>query len=194
MTPFITAVPPSQLVRPAAPVPADAAAEFLRDLDRRAEVERFFRTDHKTLEARAAAIIGNRADAEDAASQTCLEMLRGKTEPRRGYRALRSNALDLRRRNNREARRRVPVEHFVTPASLSVEECSWSPEGVNGTVLEHVSDRQEDRDPLDILIAREDERERRAEVRKAMRHPAWRFAKRKKWARPLLGKCAEKAG
>jgi DNA-directed RNA polymerase specialized sigma24 family protein len=193
MTPFITAVPPSEFVRPAAAVPAESAvAQLLRQFNQRAKVERAFRTDHKTFVARAAAIIGNPIDAEDAASQTYLEMLREKTDPtKHGYRALRFNALDLRRRNNREARRGDSIERFVSPASLSLEECAWGSEGVNGLVLEPISDKMDDRDPLDILIAREDEREHRAEVRKAMRHPDWRFAKRNKWARPLLGKCAE---
>lgn len=192
MTPFITAVPPSQFVRPAAAVPVESAVvQLLRQFNRRTEVERFFRTDHKTLEARAGAIIGNRADAEDAASQTYLEMLREKTGPKHGYRALRANALDLRRRNNREVRRVESIERCVSPASQSLEESSWGSEGVNGAVFDPLSDKMDDRDPLDILIARENDRDHRAEVRKAMRHPGWRFAKRNKWARPLLGKCAE---
>lgn len=182
MTPTVAAVQPyRQPALPAVAAPAAVAARLLREIEHRTDTERCFRSQRRTMEARAAALTGNRADAEDATCQTFLEMLRGDTEPSRSYRALRANALDIRRRNNREAKRRVPLERTISPAALSLEEGAWGPEGIDTLSLEPFSSRSDDRDPLDILIAREEEEQRKTLVLRALKDPRWRYVKTRKW-------------
>ncbi|MDE2490210.1 MAG: hypothetical protein KGM24_05145 [Elusimicrobia bacterium] len=197
MMPTASAALPSNCRHIAAsftPVAARSGLRVLRELEERSALEEFFRAEHKTALARAAAMLGSTADAEDVVSETFREFLEGKTDRDHFYRALKSNIADRRRRMARERRRESSLERHITPRMLSIEECAWGVEGVDCVAVEPSSSRADDRDPLDVLIAREDLRTREREVESALRDPRWRYIKRRKWARPLAEKCAESRG
>ena len=60
--------------------------------------------------------------------------------------------------------------------------------GADGEIetFEPPSHRFDDQDPLDILIAREDETERQKLVAAAKQDPRWRYIKLREWAATLL--------
>lgn len=78
----------------------------------------------------------------------------------------------------------VPVDETFGPSFGGADA-----EGGEGEIpsFEPSSHRLEDQDPLDILIAREEETVRRRTVAAAKQDPRWRYIKRRDWAAPLVG-------
>src|SRR5262249_38040551 len=128
--------------------------------------------------------------AQDAVSNTFVELLEGKTTTARFFRALKNNARDIRRRTRSEARRHEPIERVFDPHHFAGEDRMAGGDSEEFS-LEPMSIRPEDQDPLEQLICREAEAEREIMVREAQRDPRWRYVRRRQWAAPLRHECAE---
>ena len=156
---------------------------------RRARIEAFFRAEHATAIARAEAQLGNRVDAEDVVSETFQALLEGRTTIVYFYHALKGNILNRLEGNKNRSKRTTSLEKIISPATLSLEQVAWGPEGVDTLTLEPLSHHPEDHDPLDVLIAREQMEARRQRVKKARRvaQRDWRYCwiGQKKWGREL---------
>ncbi|MDE2293444.1 MAG: hypothetical protein KGL53_15290 [Elusimicrobia bacterium] len=85
--------------------------------------------------------------ADQAVQQTAWELWQGRTGEKVSNRALVSNARDILRVHGRESRRVVSLDAMVASAHLQ------------GRDIDFPSHRSDDRDPLDILIAREEQKE-----------------------------------
>lgn len=156
---------------------------------RRARIGEFLRAEHSTAVARAAALLGNRVDAEDVVSETFLELLEGRTSIPHFYHALKANILNRLEGLRNRAKQTAALEKIISPAALCVDQVAWGPEGVDTLTLEPLSPHPEDQDPLDILIAREREEARRQRVAKAIEIARgcrkYRWVRAKNWARDL---------
>lgn len=124
--------------------------------------------------------------AEDAVSQTYIELLRGRTTVPLYYRALKMNARDLMKCRARELRRFESFDGFVSAAKPG--KFSFSDEIALDSQEEGdlVSGRLDDQNPEDILIAQEEARERSDELDYALvaaRYRANRWILRTKWWR-----------
>lgn len=161
-------MPPRTCHAVAAPQhPSEVVAELFADLSRRSREEAhsaFLAANHARAVAFAQEILGDRAEAEDAVSQTYLELIERRTRRRHFYRALKANARDRRRSLARQAAR-----------------C----EGLEAALSEPLSHREEDLDPLEILVLREQREVDRAALQEAVKDPRWRYIRRRKWAREL---------
>lgn len=162
----------------------DLLMEVVEQVQRKVELTAFFRANHGRALAYAESILNNRSAAQDAVSQTYLEFLNGKTTKPHFFRALKSNARDMLRRMSWETERFEPAERVFNPQHFSGEDRMSGGESDEFS-LEPASARLEDQDPLDQLIHREEQVERKKLVRAALQDPRWRFCKRRKWARLL---------
>ncbi len=153
-------------------------------LRRYQEAAAFYKSRHREIVRFARAIIGDSAASEIVASDTYRELLEGAANIPGFFTALVCNARDY---MEGEAYRRgkfVLVDEAFGPSFGGADV-----EGGEGEIpsFEPLSHRLEDQDPLDILIAREDETVRRRTVVAAKQDPRWRYIKRRDWAAPLLG-------
>ena len=169
------------------------APKFLGGLIRQARAEKrrrhqeaanFYRAKRREILSFARAIVGDSAGADVVAAETYRELLEGGTTSDRFFMALVGNA------RNYLARQTYGREMFVTLEEAFGPQGD-SPEGSDGEEgeslsLEPMSHRLEDQDPLDILIAREDEEERQKLVAAAKQDPRWRYIKLRDWAAPLV--------
>lgn len=169
------------------------APKFLGGLIRQARTEKrlrhqeavaFYEAKRREILSFARAIVGDSTGADVVAAETYRELLEGGTTSDRFFMALVGNARNYLARQTYRREMFVTLEEAFGPQGDSPEG-SDGEEG-EGLSLEPLSHRHEDQDPLDILIAREDEEERQKLVAAAKRDPRWRFVKRKKWAQPLL--------
>lgn len=146
------------------------------------EAETFYRTRHRDVLRFARVIVMDVAAAETVASDTYRELLEDRTTVANFFSALVGNARNY---LEGEAYRRdkfTSQDEAFTPGFGSVDL-----EGGEGDCpsFEPISHRPEDQDPLDILIAREEEGERRRLLTNAKQDPRWRYIKRRDWAAPL---------
>ena len=132
------------------------------------------------------AALKDRREAEDVVAETYVEFLKGRTTGEHFFRALKANIVDRQRRLTRERRVFEASENVLEPGQASGEDGAAGCESEEFSP-EPVSLRPEDQDPLEILIQREEAEARQAMVGRAMADPRWRYIKRKKWARPLVG-------
>lgn len=164
---------------------AQAVRQARQDrLRRYQEAEAFYKARHREIVRFARAIVGDLAAAETVASDTYRELLEGGATIPGFFAALVCNARNY---LEAEAYRRdkfVPQDEAFNPSFGSADT-----EGDEGDVpsFEPMSQRLEDQDPLDILIAREEEEARQRLVTAAKEDPRWRYIKRRDWAAPLLG-------
>jgi len=163
--------------------------ERLARLRRRQALETFRRSHHSEVLAYAYAAFKDRDEAEDVVSQTYIEFLEGRTDEKKFLRALKMNILDRQRRQAWQRERFQAAEE-----SFESRESSGADTEGDGAAWEPRSYRRDDQDPLDILIALEDDRERRREVSKAMVIARgcrkYRWVREKDWAKSLPWKAA----
>ena len=152
-------------------------------LRRYEEAEAFYKAKHKRLVRVAKLIVGDSAAAKIVAAETYRELLSGSATIAGAFTALICNARNYLEADPYRAGKFVPLEEAFAPSS---ESSDGSDDG-DGLILEPMSYHLEDRDPLDILIAREEEEERRRMVTAAKQDPRWRYIKLRDWAAPLLG-------
>lgn len=163
------------LAESAAPrVVEEFLAEVLAQSRRRAKLETFIRSVHDKALGTARRALERDEEAQDAVAETYAKLLAGKTEPRHFFRALNQTIIDRVRARKRESVREARPEDLAAQD----EPLSWRPD---------------DQDPLDVLIQREKESERRRMLALAKRDPRWRYIKLRAWAAPLRGECAESA-
>jgi len=149
---------------------------------RHQEAEAFFRPKHREAVRFALAIVGSTAAAEIVVAETYRELLEGGTPVANFFTALVGNARNyLARASYRQEKFLSPEEAF-TPNYRSSDSGEGDEESF---ALEPASHHLEDQDPLDILIAREDEEQRRQMVMQAKEDPRWRYIKLREWAAPL---------
>jgi hypothetical protein len=169
------------------------APRFLRGLILQARAEKrrrhqeaagFFKAKRREVLSFARAVVGDTAAAEIVAAETYRELLEGGTTTGQFFMALVANARNYLARQAYQREKVDSLEEAFCPQGGSPEELG----GEDGEIeaFEPPSHRFDDQDPLDILIAREDEAERQILVAAAKQDPRWRFIKRKKWAQPLL--------
>ena len=151
-------------------------------IQRHQEAEIFFKTRHSEVLRFARAIVKDYAAAEAVASETYRELLEGRTTVANFFAALVANARNYMMRRSYQRDKVVPLDEAFAPSYMD------SDSGDDGEVLafEPVSQGREDQDPLDILIAREEEEAHRQRVATAQQDPRWRYIKRRDWAQPLL--------
>jgi len=150
---------------------------------RHQEAETYFRAKRREILSYARAVVGDAAAAEVVASETYRELLEGGTDASHFFMALAGNA------RNYLARQAYQREKFTSWEETVGSEGSY-PEGMdkeegNIQAFDLHSSRHEDQDPLDILIAREEEQERQKLIASAKKDPRWRYIKTRDWAAPL---------
>jgi len=152
-------------------------------LRRYQEGEAFYKARHREIVQFARVIIGDSASAEIVASDTYRELLEGGATIPGFFTALVCNARDY---MEGEAYRRVkfvPQDEAFAPSFGTADT-----EGGEGEIpsFEPMSQRLDDQDPLEILIAREEQAAHRRTVVAAKQDPRWRYIKRRDWAAPML--------
>lgn len=153
-------------------------------LRRYQEAESFYKARHREIVRFARVIIGDSVAAEIVASDTYRELLEGGATIPGFFTALICNARDYMEGESYRRNKFTPVDEAFSPSFGSADMVGGEGEIAS---FEPLSRRLEDQDPLEILIAREDEAAHRRTVVAAKQDPRWRFFKRKKWAQPLLG-------
>lgn len=148
------------------------------------ETEAFYKARHREIVRFARVIVQNDSGAEAVASDTYRELLEGAATIPGFFAALVCNARDY---MEGEAYRRgkfVSRDEPVMPNFGGGE----TPDGDGGDTpsFEPASDRLEDRDPLDILIARDEADAQQRMVSRAKADPRWRYIKKRDWAAALL--------
>lgn len=167
------------LAESAAPrVVEEFLAEVLAPSRRRAELEAFIKSVHDKALATARRALERDEDAQDALAEAYVKILTGKSSPKHFFRVLRLTILDRLRAQYREAA--LIAESLE--ASQAETEGHEAPTGPLDT-----------RDPLEVLIHREDLEEHHRMLAAAKRDPRWRYIKLRTWAAPLQEECAESA-
>ncbi|MDX6769078.1 MAG: hypothetical protein SF051_06060 [Elusimicrobiota bacterium] len=157
--------------------------ERSRRLLRLHEAETFYRARHREAVRFALVILGDAAAAEAVVSDTYRELLDGRATIPGFFTALVCNARNYLEAEGYRRDRFVPQEEVFAP-DLGAEKDA---EGSDSFSFEPLSHRAEDQDPLDILIAREEQVAHQRQVSAARKDPRWRYIKRRDWAAPLLG-------
>lgn len=163
-------------------------AEILENAKKKAEITAFFRENNGKALAYAESILGNLAAAQDAVSQTYIEVLEGKASIAHFFRALKCNVRDMKRRLTREAERFEPTEKVFDPHHLPGED------GMSGGTsdefsIEPASTHPEDQDPLEQLIRAEERKDQDQLIGEALNkarteRSLW-WIRQKKWGREL---------
>ncbi|MDE2141182.1 MAG: hypothetical protein KGJ84_02055 [Elusimicrobia bacterium] len=132
------------------------------------QIVRFIVVNHASAVEFATRITCDADLAETAVSKTYIELLKGKTTVTRFYHALKMNCRDLLRRRAREQKRFESLDGLMSAAQAArANSLGCDSDAVDD--IDFPSPRLEDQDPLDILIAREEGRERSAELERAIR-------------------------
>lgn len=169
----------------------ERAEKSLRETERQYTVGWFVRTNHDRAIEFAWRITRDWDLAEQAVSETDLELLTDKTRIQHYYRALKMNARDLLSSREVARARCSSLEVLASP----YHEVITRPDGeAQGKVdmVDIPSHRPDDRDPLEILLKREETSQYNRLVQAAMDDSRWRYIKRRGWAQPLA-ECAESA-
>lgn len=170
---------------------SEHAPKYLAQIVRQARVERlrryqeaeaFYKARHREIVRFARVIIGDSAAAEIVASDTYRELLEGSATIPGFFTALICNARDYMKGEVNRRERLVPQDEAFTPSFGSADMGGGDEESLS---FEPMSHRLEDQDPLEILIAREEETARRRTVAAAKQDPRWRYIKRREWAASL---------
>lgn len=134
------------------------------------QIKRFIIVNHGSAVEFARRITRDLSLAEAAVSDTYLELLNGRTTVSLFYRALKMNARDLLEKRAAELRSSESLEGLISSAmtqkALSTDETQ--PQSLDE--MDFPSPRLEDRDPLDILIARKEQGEYSDELEYAIRN------------------------
>ena len=157
---------------------------------RHQEAEAFYKAKRREILSFARAVVGDAPAAEVVAAETYRELLEGGATLSHFFMALAANARNHLARQSYQRERFSSLEESfdATAGELHAFEAA---EGERAS-FEPLSHHREDQDPLEILIAREEEQERAQLVAQAKQDPRWRFIKRKKWAQQLQ-RCADLA-
>ncbi len=148
------------------------------------QIIRFIVVNHASAVEFATRITCDADLAESAVSRTYIELLKGGTTITLFYHALKMNARNLLEARARELKRFEPLEGLTsaaTPMPAPDEPGSETPEAADFS-----SPRLEDQDPMDILIARQEQRERIDELDyalRAVRCRGSRWIRQQKWWR-----------
>ena len=156
--------------------------------DRSAGIESCLKSSRRAMRELAWRITRNWDLAERAISQTCLELLEGRTREALFMRALKMNARDLLKVRGTERERFESLDTALLPQTSARAQLIAELE-VEADQADFASRRPDDQDPLDILIEREEQEgldRLLAEARrKSETERAYRWILRKKWARDL---------
>ena len=177
-------VPPAPSLAPNPPSKsaaeiADELLQGVQDKARLEEIERFHKTHNKRAVSYAAKILGNTEEAEDMVTMTYLELLKGQTNCRHFFNALRCNALNRIKSAKREAKLILRVGELRTDAQ-DTEEVEETLD--DESFLESISSRQDKQDPRGILLTKEELEAAKKIVRE---DPQYRWVRQKKWWREL---------
>lgn len=148
------------------------------------EFAAFFRANHEKAIAFAKAILKDENEAQDVVARTYLKLLRGKTGVRHFFRSLKQTCLDRIRELKREGKLFTSIKESVSPKFVSLSEVAWGPEGIDTVSIEPVSHYKDDRNPLDILVHKEEIEDGIRRVRTTSRH---RWIKQLQWWDALTG-------
>lgn len=156
-----------------------------RESRRRRSAERFIARRHGELLDFAQRICRDPETAQRAVACVCLDLLAGKTREDVIFRALKLDVRNEMQKSRRERRRMESLDALLTrrftfDGDGTDLRCEVAPE-------DFASPHPEDKDPLEILIAREEEAERQILLTRAKSDPRWRYIKRRKWAQTLRG-------
>ncbi len=167
----------------------DSSAAAIRLLDEvieqaryQRELGEFFASVHEKALARAKKYLPE-ADAEDAVAETYLKLLRGKTQQKHFFRALKQSCLDRIRQKRREESFFEPMPESVSPKLLALSEVAWGPEGINTVPIEPSCTDSEDGDFLARLIREEEVLEGMREVMSSRKRHSVR---QRKWWKDLI--------
>ena len=146
------------------------------------EAEAFYMARHSEVLRFARAIVKDGSGAETVASDTYRELLEGAATIPGFFTALICNARDYMEGEAYRRGRFVPQDEAFSSNFTSADNA----DGDESTSSEPMSYRPEDQDPLDILIARDEEAAHQRRVSAAVSDPRWRYIKKRGWAAPLL--------
>lgn len=154
----------------------------LARLHRYRDTEAFRKNKHTQLMRVAQLIVGDCAAAEIVTAETYRELLTGIATIAGAFTAQICNARNYLEADAYRTGKLVPLQEAFARSYEGAE----AADDEDGLVVEPLSGRLADGDPLDILVAREEEEERQRMLVAAKEDPRWRFIKRKNWAKPLL--------
>lgn len=155
------------------------------------QIVRFIVVNHSSAVEFARRIARDSDLAEEAVSQTYIELLRGRTTVPLFYRALKMNTRNLLARRATELRRAESLDGFLSAAGARRAQSAEESIREGSEEIDFPSHRLEDQDPLDILIARQEQAELSDELEYAIRvvrYPGNRETlKRKWWKKSAIG-------
>ncbi len=152
-------------------------------LRRYQEAEAFYKARHREIVRFARAVVGDSDAAEIVASDTYRELLEGSISLGGFFAAVVANGRNYLARQSYRRDKFMPLEEAFSPNCIGSDLAGDEGEAPS---FEPMSHRQEDQDPLEILIAREEEAAHRRTVIAAKQDPRWRYIKRRDWAAPML--------
>ncbi len=161
-----------------------AAQWKVDEAERLDQVGQFIAANHAPAVEFARRITRDRDMAEMAVRQTYLELLKGQTEIATFYHALKMNARNVLEKRATEVSRFGALDGIASSVRMSR---SLSPDfsmGDDEVDIDFPSSHLEDQDPLDILIARQEQRETNDELDygiRVVRCKGNRWATKKKW-------------
>ncbi|MFA6093839.1 MAG: hypothetical protein WCU88_09790 [Elusimicrobiota bacterium] len=156
----------------------------LRETERREEIAGFIDANHRDALQFALRVTQNCQLAEQVVSETYIELLTDKTSIHYFFRALKMNARNLLEARNVAQARFKSLEALAAPNKERLT-CPDGEAEETVTGVDFPSHRQDDQDPLEILIKREETSLYSGLVKAAMADPRWRYIKRRDWARSL---------
>lgn len=137
--------------------------------ERRGKVTAYLAANIEGLRQLAWRVTRDAGLAEQAVAQTALELWAGRTREAVCYRALKMNARNLLEKRATNRRREESLEACVSePSAKSNGADEYSTDA--GEAVDFPSPRLEDQDPLDILIARQEQAETNDELEYAVRN------------------------
>jgi len=162
--------------------PAPLIPSVLKEGKRKKDLTAFIRSVHDKAVGFAMAFLMDEYEARSAVAAAYLKLWNGKTAKKHFFRALKQTCLDRIREFKREAQIFAPLKDCVISQDLSVTEVECDSQGGDTVMIDLASQRRDDRDPLDILEAREEMKEARklAETERAF----W-WIRQKKWGKEL---------
>jgi DNA-directed RNA polymerase specialized sigma24 family protein len=159
----------------------------LREQMRHKKLADIYKETHDQLQAFLRPFFKSEQDVQEILSDVYIALLEGKSGEGHLRRAAKLKAI------NRQKRLAVETNLFVPHDARQLGQCSQSDsEGGEdmAVAFDFASNHAEDRDPLDILISREEavEHDRQLQAAKHIAKTDWRYRwlNQKQWARPLL--------
>lgn len=162
---------------------------------RNSRIAAYLKSQRKDIQELAWRITRNWDLAEKAITQTCIELWEGRTREDVFLRALKMNGRDLLEKRATELRHACSLKCLLAATGTRKVQTSEPSLQESRDAIDVLSHRPEDQDPLDILIARQEQLECCDELEYALRNvrrPGNRWVLQKQWwKKSALAECGK---